>query len=122
MVLSLLIAPAAQLQPAVGMTPAGVAVRPVDNAAARVRLVLAAESDAVGDLQIGQARREVDVVRDQHRFSCAEVKDEALVAAAFGIVLQYFFDLSRAADRRPAALLGDDGVERGVVVGAGGRR
>lgn len=64
---------AAQLQPAVGMTPAGVAVRPVDDAAARVRLVLAAESDVVGSLQIGQARREVDVMRDQYRFARADV-------------------------------------------------
>ena len=104
------------------MASCRVAVCPVDDAAARVGFVLAAEGDVIGRMQIGQARREVDVVRDQHRFSCAKVKDEALVAAAFGIVLQYFFDLPRAADRRPAALLGDDGVERGVVVCAGGMR
>ena len=98
------------------MTPAGVAVRPVDDAAARVRLVLTAESDAVGDLQIGQARREVDVMRDQYRFARADVEDEALMAAALGIVLQHFFHLPRAAYRRAATVLRDDLIQRGVSV------
>ena len=115
MVLSLLIALAAQLQPAVSMTPAGVAVRPVDDAAARVRLVLTAEGDVVGSLQIGQARREVDVMRDQYRFARADVEDEALMAAALGIVLQHFFHLPRAAYRRAATVLRDDLIQRGIA-------
>jgi len=107
---------AAQLQPAVSMTPAGVAVRPVDDAAARVRLVLTAEGDVVGSLQIGPARREVDVMRDQYRFARADVEDEALMAAALGIVLQHFFHLPRAAYRRAATVLRDDLIQRGVSV------
>ena len=98
------------------MTPAGVAVRPVDDAAARVRLVLTAEGDVVGSLQIGQARREVDVMRDQYRFARADVEDEALMAAALGIVLQHFFHLPRAAYRRAATVLRDDLIQRGVSV------
>ena len=77
---------------------------------------MAAEGDVIRDLQIGQTWREVDVVRDQHRFARADVKDEALMAAALGIVFQDFLHLPRAAYHRATTVLRDDLIQRGVGV------
>ena len=41
-------------------------MRPVDDAALRIPLVLAVELDAISIAQRGNTIREIDIVRDQH--------------------------------------------------------
>ena len=61
-------------------------------------------------------------MRDQHRFARADVEDEALMAAAFGVILQHLADLTRAAHRSAATLLRDDLIQRGIAVASLRRR
>jgi hypothetical protein len=64
-----------------------VAMRPVDDAALLVVLVLSAHGDGIarGDRH---ARGEVDVVGDKHGVAGWEVEDEALVVRALAVVRQ----------------------------------
>ena len=84
----LLVGPAAMPQPARLMFALRVVVGPVQDAAAVVPLVNPVELDHVAHCQRVNARREVDVVRDQQRLVRVEAQDEALVTAAVVIVVE----------------------------------
>ena len=76
------------LQPAGLVFALRVVVGPVHDAALVVPFVDAVELDRIADRQRVDARREVDVVRDQDRLPRTRSQDEALVAAAEAVVAE----------------------------------
>jgi hypothetical protein len=100
-----------------GLVPAlRVVMGPVDHAAAVVPLVFAVERHLVADTQRVDARRQVDVVRDQHRLAGCELHDEALVAAAVVVVVEQPRHRALAAYLHVAALAG---IGLGKRIGSG---
>lgn len=69
-------------------------MRPVDDAAPLIPLILAAELDAISCFQRSNAIGQLDVVRDQDSFPGRHANDESLVWAALAIVGQDFGDLA----------------------------
>lgn len=55
--------------PAVDMTASGIAMRPVDDAALGIPLILTVELDVIASLQRSNATRQVDIVRDEQRLA-----------------------------------------------------
>src|SRR3546814_12267214 len=72
----------------VGMATRRVAMRPVHDAAILVPRVFAAEGDEIAFVQTLDARRQIDVVRNQHGLAGIELEDEALMLAAVAIIRQ----------------------------------
>src|SRR3546814_12228054 len=66
-----------------------VAMRPVHDAAILVPRVFAAEGDEIAFVQTLDARRQIDVVRNQHGLAGIELEDEALMLAAVAIIRQH---------------------------------
>ena len=75
-------------QPAVGMAPLRIVMRPVDHAALRIGGEFAVELDGVAFADPADARREVDIVRDEQSPAARDSQDETLVPAAVIVVRQ----------------------------------
>src|SRR5688572_6445598 len=76
------------LQPARFVLSLRIVVRPVHDAALVVPLIDAMEFDRIADGEALDARREVDVVRDQHGVSRGQFQDETLVPVAEAVVAE----------------------------------
>jgi len=103
--IGLLITPALVLEPAADMTTVRIVMRPVDDAALIVPLVFAEEFDAVPGREAGNARREIDIVRDEQRLTGAERQNEALVSTAVVVVREKSLNLTLAAHLKVATAL-----------------
>src|SRR5262245_50382238 len=79
----LLVGLPAMPDPAGLMLPLRIAMRPVHDAPLVVPFVDPVERDGVTDCETLDARRHIDVVRDEERLPGAERQDEALVTVAF---------------------------------------
>src|SRR5688572_14051477 len=99
-------------EPAPGMLALRIVMRPVHDAALVVPFVLAAELDEISFAQRLDARREVDIVRDQDSLAGIELEDEALMAVAEAVVAEDAGDTPAAAHR---------GGARAALVGRGDR-
>ena len=103
----LLIALSLMLQPTAHMSTARVMMRPMDDAAFMVPFVFTIKLHSVTALEIGNARREIDIVRDQERLTIHEFEDEALVAAAFIVIRQHLADDTLTRHLQIAFLIGE---------------
>jgi hypothetical protein len=102
---ALLIGVTIVLDPSVCMTVLRIAMRPVDDAAPLIPLILAVELDRVSRLERADAPGEIDIVRDQHRVPRREAHDETLMAAAFIVVGKDFGDAAAALNLNVAAMI-----------------
>ena len=80
-------------------------MRPVDDAAPLVPLVLAVELDGIAWLERAHAAREIDIVRDQHCLPGRQPNDEALMATAFVVVGEDFGDAATGLNLNVAAMI-----------------
>ena len=71
-------------------------MRPMDDAAPLIPLILAVELDGIARLERADAAREIDIVRDQHCLPGRQPNDEALMATAFVVVGEDFGDAATA--------------------------
>src|SRR5512139_9856 len=117
-----LIGPAVVPEPAGGMVPLRIVVRPVDHAAFRVPFVLAIEGDRVACAQRFDALREIDVVGDQQRPPGIQPDDEALMPAAIGVVRQHLNHRPLPGQLLVAGTVREGGFDGGVAAVTGGRR
>ena len=85
-------------EPTGNMIVRRIVMRPVNDPAFRVPLVLPEEFDRIADVQGRDRRRKVDVVRHQQRLPGRKPQDEALVPAAFVVVGKKFDDFALAPD------------------------
>ena len=83
-------------QPATGMTPLRVVVRPVNHTSLWIRTEFTVELDRIALADPGDAGRQVDIVGDQKCPAAGEPQDESLVAAAVIVVGQYAHHRARA--------------------------
>ena len=97
-------------------------MRPVDDAAALIPLVLAVELDWITGLQRDDATCNIDVVRDQHGVSGRQAHDEALMAAPFVVVRENFSDAATALNLNIAPMILERPGQCVVVAAAGGTR
>jgi len=95
-------------------------MRPVDDAAALIPLVLAVELDGIAGLQRVDATCKVDVVRDQHSMPGRQAHDKALMAAAFVVVREHFGNAATASNLNVAAMIFERPSQCVVVSAAGG--
>ena len=80
-------------------------MRPMDDAAPLIPLILAVELDGIARLERADAAREIDVVRDQHRLSGRQLHDEALMPAAVVVVRKDLGDAATALDLNIATVI-----------------
>jgi hypothetical protein len=88
------------------MLAAGVVMRPVDDAALAVPLVLPAELDRIACRQPADPRRDVNVVSYQQCLARCETHDETLVTPTFGVIREDSIDNTRARHRQATPMMG----------------
>src|SRR3546814_18885465 len=88
------------------MSTLRVAMRPVHDAAILVPRVFAAEGDEIAFVQTLDARRQIDVVRNQHGLAGIELEDEALLLAAVAIIPHHRDDAPTALPLHPTPAIG----------------
>lgn len=98
------------LQPTRLMATVRVSVGPVDEAAFCVPLVHTTESDGVACLDRVDARRKINVVRNQERLARRQCQDEALVTATFGVGSQELCDNALTCNLSSRVLFGEIGL------------
>ena len=98
-----------------------IAVRPMDDAAFIVPFVFPVKIDAVSRFEIGNARRQIDVVRNQQRLPRGQLDNEALVTGATGVVDQNF-DYGSAAFNLNTALVVGIGLFDGAAKRGGDKK
>src|SRR3954453_17864819 len=93
----LVVQPTIVPDPACLVPAAGVTVRPVHHTSLRAPLVLATQRDRVarGDRH---ARREVEVVSDEHADAAGDLENESLVPCALPVVRKHANDAPNALD------------------------
>jgi hypothetical protein len=80
-------------------------MRPVDDTATLVPLVLAVKLDRISRLERADATCEIDIVRDQHRLPGRQPNDKALMATAFVVVREHFGDAATALNLNVATVI-----------------
>lgn len=80
-------------------------MRPMDDAALRIPLVLAIELDEISIAQRSNTTREIDIVRDQHGLARIHANDESLVSAAVIIFGEDLRDVATALDLNVATVI-----------------
>ena len=103
----LLVRDAPVLKPPCSMLAAGVVMRPVDDAALVVPLILPAELDRITHRQPADPGRDVDVVSYQQRLVGCETQDETLVTPAFRVIREDSIDNTRVRHRQSAPVIGE---------------
>jgi len=106
-------------EPAGNMIFRRIVMRPVNDAAFRVPLVLSEKLDRVAHPQGGNRRRKVDVVRNQQRLPGRKPQYEALVPAAFIVIGEELDDLALAPDLKVALFVLECLRQRRVRAGSG---
>jgi hypothetical protein len=84
------------LNPSSLMSILRVPVRPVDDAASVVPLVLTIEGNHIANADGRHSRRQIDVMSDQERASAIEFDDESLVPATIIVIGQHTYDFTTA--------------------------
>ncbi len=87
------------LQPAAGMAPVRIMMRPMHDAALLVPDVLAFEDDPISAFKAVDTGCEIDVVRNQHGMAMAGIEQKTLMTAALVVIRQHFHDTSLGLNR-----------------------
>ena len=94
-------------------------MRPMDDAAPLIPLILAVELDGIARLERADAAREIDIVRDQHCLPGRQPNDEALMATAFVVVGEDFGDAATALNLNVATVILESRNQRLVRIASG---
>ena len=82
------------LEPAAGMSPSRVVVRPMNNAPIRIPFIHPTELHVAPLLNVRYTRRDVDVVSDKQGLPRPKFQDETLMPASIVVVRQHPLDHS----------------------------
>src|SRR3954447_17063907 len=89
----------------VDVTMLRIAMRPMDDDAPLIPLVLAVELDRIAGLQRADAPSEIDIVRDQHSLTGRHAHEETLMATAFVVVREDPGDAATGVNLKVAAVI-----------------